>query len=141
MITQCSRRKHRMDQDDRIVLTNEFSVKVGVHQGSALSPFLFITMMNCITRDTHGISCMLTTYSFRPLLGKHWETTSAVRKPGCSSTVLSWTSRRPSTWNRDPSRTVWWTSTNVAAESDKFKYLGRFITNEGRCSKGCQRTG
>jgi len=30
---------------------DNFSISVGVHQGSALSPFLFVVVMDTITRD------------------------------------------------------------------------------------------
>ena len=39
-------------------LLNSFSVKVGVHQGSALSPLLFIMVMNVLTEDVRGGSLM-----------------------------------------------------------------------------------
>ena len=32
-------------------LSSSFSVKVGLHQGSALSPLLFIMVMNVLTED------------------------------------------------------------------------------------------
>ena len=31
--------------------TNDFHVKVGLHQGSALCPFLFTTIIDCMTGD------------------------------------------------------------------------------------------
>jgi hypothetical protein len=41
--------------------TNDFPINIGVHQGSALSPYLFALMMDVVTRDIQGdISwCML----------------------------------------------------------------------------------
>ena len=36
-------------------LSNSFSVKVGVHQGSALSPLLFIMVMNVLTEDVRVV--------------------------------------------------------------------------------------
>jgi hypothetical protein len=43
--------------------TNDFPINIGVHQGSALSPYLFALMMDVVTRDIQGdISwCMLFT--------------------------------------------------------------------------------
>ena len=32
--------------------TEEFKIEVGVHQGSALSPFLFVTIMEVLTEGT-----------------------------------------------------------------------------------------
>ena len=34
-------------------LTDEFSITIGLHQGSALSPFLFAIVMDEITKSTH----------------------------------------------------------------------------------------
>jgi hypothetical protein len=31
--------------------TNDFSINIGLHQGSALSPYLFTLMMDEVTRD------------------------------------------------------------------------------------------
>jgi hypothetical protein len=31
--------------------TNDFSINIGLHQGSALSPYLFVLVMNEVTRD------------------------------------------------------------------------------------------
>jgi len=31
-------------------VSNEFAVRVGMHQGSVLSPFIFAVMMNVVTR-------------------------------------------------------------------------------------------
>ena len=41
--------------------TNGFPIKIGLHQGSALSPYLFSLVMDEVTRDTQGDSpwCML----------------------------------------------------------------------------------
>ena len=39
-------------------LSSSFSVKVGVHQGSALSPLLFIMVMNVLTEDSRDGSLM-----------------------------------------------------------------------------------
>ena len=36
-------------------LSSSFSVKVGVHQGSALSPLLFIMVMDVLTEDAEGV--------------------------------------------------------------------------------------
>ena len=40
-----------------------FEVKVGMHQGSALSPLLFLVVMEALSRDSelpyHGSCCML----------------------------------------------------------------------------------
>jgi hypothetical protein len=43
--------------------TNDFSINIGLHQGSALSPYLFVLVMNEVTRDIQrGIPwCMLFT--------------------------------------------------------------------------------
>jgi hypothetical protein len=34
--------------------TNDFSINIGLHQGSALSPYLFALVMNEVTRDIQG---------------------------------------------------------------------------------------
>jgi hypothetical protein len=34
--------------------TNDFSIKIGLHQGSALSPYLFALVMDEVTRDIQG---------------------------------------------------------------------------------------
>jgi hypothetical protein len=40
--------------------TNDFSINIGLHQGSALSPYLFALVMDEVTRDIQvGIPCML----------------------------------------------------------------------------------
>jgi hypothetical protein len=41
--------------------TNDFSINIGLHQGSALSPYLFALVMNEVTRDIQGgiTWCML----------------------------------------------------------------------------------
>ena len=44
-------------------LSSSFSVKVGVHQGSALSPLLFIMVMNVLTEDVRDGSLMELLYA------------------------------------------------------------------------------
>jgi hypothetical protein len=41
--------------------TNDFQINIGLHQGSALSPYLFVLVMDEVTKDIHdGIPwCML----------------------------------------------------------------------------------
>ena len=34
--------------------TTDFSINIGLHQGSALSPYLFALVMDEVTRDTQG---------------------------------------------------------------------------------------
>jgi hypothetical protein len=34
--------------------TNDFSINIGLHQGSALSPYLFALVMDEVTRDIQG---------------------------------------------------------------------------------------
>ena len=34
--------------------TDDFSIKIGLHQGSALSPYLFALVMDEVTRDIQG---------------------------------------------------------------------------------------
>jgi hypothetical protein len=34
--------------------TNDFLINIGLHQGSALSPYLFALVMDEVTRDIHG---------------------------------------------------------------------------------------
>jgi hypothetical protein len=34
--------------------TNDFPINIGLHQGSALSPYLFTLVMDEVTRDTQG---------------------------------------------------------------------------------------
>uniref|UniRef100_A0A8R7U603 Reverse transcriptase domain-containing protein n=1 Tax=Triticum urartu TaxID=4572 RepID=A0A8R7U603_TRIUA len=34
--------------------TDDFSIKIGLHQGLALSPYLFGLVMDEVTRDIHG---------------------------------------------------------------------------------------
>jgi hypothetical protein len=34
--------------------TNDFPINIGLHQGSALSPYLFVLMMDEVTRDIQG---------------------------------------------------------------------------------------
>jgi hypothetical protein len=34
--------------------TNDFPINIGLHQGSALSPYLFALVMNEVTRDIQG---------------------------------------------------------------------------------------
>jgi hypothetical protein len=43
--------------------TNDFSINIGLHQGSALSPYLFALVMDEVTRDIQGgiAWCMLFT--------------------------------------------------------------------------------
>ena len=44
--------------------SDSFDVKVGLHQGSILSPLLFVIVMEMVTRelmDCHGNSCILMT--------------------------------------------------------------------------------
>jgi len=46
--------------------SNSFEVKVGMHQGSALSPLLFVMVMEALSRDSelpyHGNCCMQMTW-------------------------------------------------------------------------------
>ena len=44
-------------------LSTSFSLKVGVHQGSALSPFLFIMVMDVLTEDVRDGSLMELLYA------------------------------------------------------------------------------
>ena len=44
-------------------LSSSFSVKVGVHQGSALSPLLFIMVIHVITEDARDGSLMELLYT------------------------------------------------------------------------------
>jgi hypothetical protein len=37
--------------------TSDFPIKIGLHQGSALSPYLFALMMDEVTRDIQGDIC------------------------------------------------------------------------------------
>ena len=41
--------------------TTDFSINIGLHQGSALSPYLFVLVMDEVTRDIQGETpwCML----------------------------------------------------------------------------------
>jgi hypothetical protein len=40
--------------------TKDFSINIGLHQGSALSPYLFALVMDKVVRDIQGgIPCML----------------------------------------------------------------------------------
>jgi hypothetical protein len=40
--------------------TNDFPLNIGLHQGSALSPYLFALVMDEVTRDIQGgISCCM----------------------------------------------------------------------------------
>ena len=50
-------------------LSSSFSVKVGVHQGSALSPFLFIMVMDVLTEDVRNGSLMELLYADDLVLG------------------------------------------------------------------------
>jgi hypothetical protein len=34
--------------------TNDFLINIGLHQGSALSPYLFVLVTDEVTRDIHG---------------------------------------------------------------------------------------
>lgn len=45
-----SRRKMRY----AVVTTADFHIKVGFHQGSALSPFMFAIVIDCQTEQVHG---------------------------------------------------------------------------------------
>ena len=44
-------------------LSSSFSVKVGVHQGSTLSPLLFIMVMDVLTEDVRDDSLMEMLYA------------------------------------------------------------------------------
>ena len=44
-------------------LSSSFSVKVGVHQGSTLSPLLFIMVMDVLTEDVRDDSLMEVLYA------------------------------------------------------------------------------
>ena len=44
-------------------LSSSFSVKVGVHQGSALSPLLFTMVMDVLTEDVRDCSVMELLYA------------------------------------------------------------------------------
>ena len=44
-------------------LSSSFSVKVGVHQGSTLSPLLFIMVMDVLTEDVRNDSLMEVLYA------------------------------------------------------------------------------
>ena len=46
-----------------VELSSSFSVKVGVHQGSALSPLLFIMVMDILTEDVRAGSLMKLLYA------------------------------------------------------------------------------
>ena len=50
-------------------LSSSFSVKVGVHQGSALSPILFIMVMDVLTEDVRDGSLMELLYANDFVLG------------------------------------------------------------------------
>jgi hypothetical protein len=41
--------------------TSDFSIKIGLHQGSALNSYLFVLVMDEVTRDIQGdiLWCML----------------------------------------------------------------------------------
>ena len=51
-------------------LTSSFSVKVGVHQGSGLSPLLFIMVMDVLTEDVRDGSLMELLYAHNILCGE-----------------------------------------------------------------------
>ena len=45
---------------EQTMVTDYFPIKIGLHQGSALSPYLFALVMDEVTRNIQGISwCML----------------------------------------------------------------------------------
>ena len=72
-------------------LSSSFSVKVGVHQGSALSPLLFIMVMDVLTEDVRDGSLMELLYaddlvlcgeSLNGIMGKYKRWKNAVERKG-----------------------------------------------------------
>ena len=53
-------------------LSSSFSVRVGVHEGSALSPLLFIIVMDVLTEDVKGDSLIELNYLGRKVVFRKW---------------------------------------------------------------------
>ena len=79
-----------------MVQSSSFSVKVGVHQGSALSPLLFIMLMDVLTEDVRDGSLMKLLYaddlvlcgeSLNDIMGKYKRWKNAVEGKGLRVSV------------------------------------------------------
>ena len=75
-------------------LSSSFSVKVGVHQGSALGPLLLIMVMDVLTKDVmdgaltellHADDLLLCGESLNEVMAKYWRWENAVEGKWCVS--------------------------------------------------------
>ena len=120
-----------------------FEVKVGLHQGSALSPFLFITVVDAITEEIHG-------EGFWELLFADDLVVTARSEDELQNRIIRWQEKLESQGLRVNARktevmacckeggqqvVIRDARENTLQQVQSFKYLGSTLTETGGCEK------